>query len=155
MSTSHSRYLVTPKKRMDDYVPTIPFIRDKPHKVKSRNIMDKILNRYFDKVVEGEFNEQRMRSEQWRRNRTMFNSYMNLSPTKRRRFSFSDTCGYQMQRNDNDSVLLYSVEDNAVYDARINRQFNKIAVQSVNPKFSHTNKRAVFDNPFGYEPASP
>ena len=49
---------------MDEYVPTIPIIRFKPHKVKSRNMMDKMLNRHFDKVVEGEFNEQRMRSEQ-------------------------------------------------------------------------------------------
>ena len=64
MSISHSRYLVTPKWRMDEYVPTIPIIRFKPHKVKSRNMMDKMLNRYFDKVVESEFNEQRMRSEQ-------------------------------------------------------------------------------------------
>ena len=49
---------------MDEYVPTIPFIRFKPHKVKSRNMMDKMLNQYYDKVVEGEFNQQRMRNEQ-------------------------------------------------------------------------------------------
>ena len=47
--------------RMNEYIPTIPIIRFKPHKVKSKNMMDKMLNRYFDKVVEGEFNQQRMR----------------------------------------------------------------------------------------------
>ena len=82
-------------------------------------------------------------------------SYMNLSPAERRRVSVSDMGGYQMQRMDNDSVLLYSFEDNVVYNAKIEKRFNKITVHSVNPKFSDTNKRAVFDNPFGNEPASP
>ena len=140
---------------MDEYVPTIPIIRFKPHKVKSRNMMDKMLNRYFDKVVESEFNQQRMRSEQWRQRRTLFNSYMNLSPAERRRVSVSDMRGYQMQRMDNDSVLLYSFEDNVVYNAKIEKRFNKITVQSVNHEFSDMEKRAVFDNPFGYEPVSP
>ena len=117
--------------------------------------MDKMLNRYFDKVGEGEFNQQRMRSEHWRRNRTIFNSKMNLSPAERRRVSVSDMRGYQMQRMDNDSVLLLSMENNVVYNAKINRQFNKILVLSVNLEFSDTEKRAVFDNPFGHEPASP
>ena len=138
---------------MDEYVPTIPFIRFKPHKVKSRNMMDKMLNRYFDKVVESEFNQQRMRSEQWRHKRTLL--YMNLSPAERRRVSVSDMRGYQMQRMDNDSVLLYSFEDNVVYNAKIEKRFNKITVQSVNHEFSDMEKRAVFDNPFGYEPVSP
>ena len=121
---------------MDEYVPTIPFIRFKPHKVKSRNMMDKMLNRYFDKVVESEFNQQRMRSEQWRQRRTLFNSYMNLSPAERCRVSVSDMRGYQMQRMDNDSVLLYSFKDNVVYNAKIEKRFNKITVQSVNHEFS-------------------
>ena len=138
-----------------DYVPTIPIIQFKPHKVKSRNIMDKMLNRYFDKVVEDEFNQQRMRSDQWRQNRTLFDLYMNLSPAERCRVSVSGMRGYQMQRNDNDNVLLYSFENNAVYNAKIEKQFNKIVVQSVNHKFSDMEKRAVFDNPFGYEPVSP
>ena len=56
---------------------------------------------------------------------------------------------------DNDRVLLYSFEDNAVYDDKMDRQFNKIAVQSVNHQLSDMEKRAVFDNPFGFEPASP
>ena len=92
--------------------------------------MDKMLNRYFNKVVEGEFNQQRMRSEHWRQNQMNFNSNMNLSLAERRRVSVSDMSIYQMQRNDNDSVLLYSSEDNAVYDAKIDRQFKKIAVYS-------------------------
>ena len=117
--------------------------------------MDKMLNRYFDKVVESEFNQQRMRSEQWRQRRTLFNSYMNLSPAERRRVSVSDMRGYQMQRIDDENVLLYSFEDNVVYNAKIDRQFNKIVVQSVNHKLSDMEKRAVFDNPFGYEPVSP
>ena len=80
----------------------------------------------------------------------MFDSYMNLSPAERRRVSVSDMCGYQMQRIDNENVLLYSFEDNAVYNAKIDKQFNKIVIQSVNHKFSDMEKRAVFDNPFGY-----
>ena len=134
---------------MDEYVATIPIIRYKPHKVKSRNMMDKMLNRYFDKVVESEFNQQRMRK------RTLFDSYMNLSPAERRRVSVSDMRGYQMQRIDDENVLLYSFEDNVVYNAKIDRQFNKIVVQSVNHELSDMEKRAVFDNPFGYEPVSP
>ena len=103
---------------MDEYVPIVSIILFKPHKVKSRNMMDKMLNRYYDKVVESEFNQQRMRSEHWRQRRTLFDSYMNLSPAERRHVSVSDMRGYQIQRMDNDSVLLYSLEDNAVYDAK-------------------------------------
>ena len=113
--------------------------------------MDKMLNRYFDKVVESEFNQQRMRYEQWRQRRTLFVSYMNLSPAERRRVSVSDMRGYQMQRMDNGSVLLYSFEDNVVYDANIDKQFNKIAVQSVNHQLFDMKKRAMFDNPLGHE----
>ena len=155
MSTSHSRYLVTPKLRMDEYVPTIPIIRFKHHKMKSRNMINIMLNRYYDIVVEGEFKQSRIRSEQWQRNRTTFNSYRNLSPAERRCVSVSDMSINQMQRNDNDSVLLYSFEENAVNNAKIDRQFNKIAVQSVNHQLSDMEKRAVFDNPFRFEPISP
>ena len=118
-------------------------------------MMDKMLNRYFDKVVESEFNQQRLRSEQWRQKRTMFDLYMNLSHDERHRVSVSDMREYQMQRIDNENVLLYSFEDNVVYNDKIENPFNKIAIQSVNHKFSDMEKRAVFDNPFGYEPLSP
>ena len=77
----------------------------------------------------------------------MFGSYMNLSPAERRRVSVSDMRGYQMQQMDNDSVLLYSFEDNVVYNAKIEKRFNKIVVQSVNHEFSDMEKRAVLDNP--------
>ena len=117
--------------------------------------MDKMLNQYFDKVVEGEFNQQRMRSKQWRQNQTMFNSYINLSPAERGRVSVSDMCGFQMQRMDNDSVLLYSFENNAVYHAKIDKRFNKIAVQSVNHEYIDMEKRAVLDNLFRLELVSP
>ena len=63
--------------------------------------------------------------------------------------------GYQIQRNDNDNVLLYSFDDNAVYNAKTDKQFNKIVAQSVNHKLSDMEKQAVFDNPFEYEPVSP
>ena len=63
--------------------------------------------------------------------------------------------GYQIQRIDNENVLLYSFEVTVVYNAIIDKQFNKIVVQSVNHKFSDMEKRAVFDNSFGYEPVSP
>ena len=140
-----------------DYVPTIPFIRDKPRVGKTRKMMDKLLNRYFDKVVESEFNQQRMMGEKWRQKRTMFDSYMNLSPGERRRVQIANMRGYQIERkvNDNENRLLYSFEDNVVYNAKIDPQFNKIVVQSVNHKFSDVEKRAIFDNPFAYEPVSP
>lgn len=56
----------------------------------------------------------------------MINSYMNLSPAEHCRVSVSDMRGFQMQRIDNDSVLLYSLEDDAVYEAKIYKQLNKI-----------------------------
>ena len=104
-----------------DYVPTIPFIRDKPRVGKTRKMMDKLLNRYFDKVVESEFNQQRMMGEKWRQKRTMFDSYMNLSPGERRRVQIANMRGYQIERkvNDNENRLLYSFEDNVVYNAKI------------------------------------
>ena len=117
--------------------------------------MDKMLNRYFDKVVEDEYNQQRMMSDQWLEKRAMLDSYMNLSPADRRPTPISNMRGYQMQRIDDENVLLYSFEDNVVYNAKIDRQFNKIVVQSVNHKLLNMEKRAVFDNPFGYEPVSP
>ena len=141
--------------REGDYVPIIPIIRSRSYKVKSRRMMDKMLNRYFDKVVEDEYNQQRMMSDQWLEKRAMFDSYMNLSPADRRRTPISNMRGYQIRRIDKENVLLYSFEDNVVYNAKIDRQFNKIVVQSVNHKLLNMEKRAVFDNPFGYEPVSP
>ena len=90
--------------------------------------MDKMLNRYFDKVVEDEYNQQRMMSDQWLEKRAMFDSYMNLSPADRRRTPISNMRGYQIRRIDKENVLLYSFEDNVVYNAKIDRQFNKIVV---------------------------
>ena len=75
---------------------------------------------------------------------------MNLSPAERRRVSVSDMRGYQMQRMDNDSVLLYSFKDKAVHDDKIDKQFNKIAVLFMNHQFTDTHKREMLDNPFGY-----
>ena len=83
--------------REGDYVPTIPIIRTKRYKVKSRRMMNRMLNRYFDKVVEDEYNQQRMMSDQWLEKRAMFDSYMNLSPAERRRVSVSDMRGYQVR----------------------------------------------------------
>ena len=65
--------------------------------------MDKLLNRYFDKVVESEFNQQRMMGEKWRQKRTMFDSYMNLSPGERRRVQIANMRGYQIERKVNDN----------------------------------------------------
>ena len=114
-----------------------------------------MLNRYFDKVVEDEYNQQRMMSDHWLEKRAMFDSYMNLSPADRRRTPISNMRGYQIRRIDNENVLLYSFEDNVVYNAKIDKQFNKIVVQSVNHKLLNMEKRAVFDNPFGYESVFP
>ena len=84
--------------REGDYVPIIPIIRSKRYIVKSRRMMDKMLNRYFDKVVDDEYNQQRMMSEQWLEKRAMFDSYMN--PADRRRTPISNMRGYQIQRNE-------------------------------------------------------
>ena len=135
-----------------DYVPTIPFIRDKPRVGKTRKMMDKLLNRYFDKVVENEFIQQRLRGDQWRRLKSSFDSYMNLTPAERRRVPVAAMRGYQFLRS---QQLLYSFEDNAVYNVDIDKTFNKLRVKSKNHDFSDMEKRAVFDNPFGYEPVSP
>ena len=137
---------------MDEYVPTIPFIRDKPRVGKTRKMMDKLLNRYFDKVVENEFIQQRLRGDQWRRLKSSFDSYMNLTPAERRRVPVAAMRGYQFLRS---QQLLYSFEDNAVYNVEIDKTFNKLRVKSKNHDFSDMEKRAVFDNPFGYEPISP
>ena len=137
---------------MDEYVPTIPFIRDKPRVGKTRKMMDKLLNRYFDKVVENEFIQQRLRGDQWRRLKSSFDSYMNLTPAERRRVPVAAMRGYQFLRS---QQLLYSFEDNAVYNVDIDKTFNKLRVKSKNHDFSDMEKRAVFDNPFGYEPVSP
>ena len=141
--------------REGDYVPIIPIIRSKRYKVKSRRMMDRMLNRYFDKVVEDVYNQQRMMSNQWLEKRAIFDSYMILSPADRRRTPISNMRGYQVRRIDKENVLLYSFEDNVVYNAIIDRQLNKFVVQSVNHKLLNMEKRAVFDNPFGYEPVSP
>ena len=79
---------------------------------------------------------------------------MNLSPGERRRVQIANMRGYQIERkvNDNENRLLYSFEDNVVYNAKIDPQFNKIVVQSVNHKFSDVEKRAIFDNPNLYHP---
>ena len=114
-------------------------------------MMDKLLNRYFNKVEQAELNQQRTMGDRWRRMRTTFDSYTNLSPAERRRVSIANMRGYQLERN---HKLLYSFEDNVVYDVDIDPEFNKIVVRSVNYKFSDMEKRAVFDNPFGYEPIS-
>ena len=78
--------------------------------------MDKMLNRYFDKVVEDEFNQQRMMSDQWRQKRAMFDSYMNLSPADRRRTLISNMRGYQMQRIGKKNVMKNNIQDIAVYN---------------------------------------
>ena len=114
--------------------------------------MDKLLNRYFDKVVENEFIQQRLRGDEWRRLKSSFDSYMNLTPAERRRVPVAAMRGYQFLRS---QQLLYSFEDNAVYNVDIDKTFNKLRVKSKNHDFSDMEKRAVFDNPFGYEPVSP
>ena len=65
----------------------------------------------------------------------------NLLFAELRRVFVSDMRGYQMQQIENDSVLLYSLEDSAVYDAKIDKQFNKIAILSVKHQLSDMKKR--------------
>ena len=80
-------------------------------------MMDKMLNRYFDKVVESEFNQQRMRSEQWRQKRTLFDSYMVVVYPSLTCVDIK--CSELTMR----TYCCNSFEDNVVYNAKIDRQF--------------------------------
>ena len=141
----------------EDFVPNedtyvaITF-RKRGHTQQSRKMMDKQLQKYFDKADEASINQTRELSNNWRNLKTTYDSFMNLSPNERRRTDTANMRGYQLDRS---GRILYSFEDNCVYNVRIGEQFNKIIVISKNHDLTTMEKRSVFDNPFLYEPVSP
>ena len=125
--------------------------RKHEHKQRSRRMMDKQLQKYFEKAEQDLLNKQK--SDKWRNLKSTFDSYMNLTAAERRRTNVANMRGYQLDKG---RKLLYSFEDNSVYDIEISEKFlNKISVKTLNHKFSDIEKRSVFDNPFQYPPVSP
>lgn len=134
----------------DDYV-YIP-IKPRVHQQHSRKIMDKMIQKYFNKVEETALNPTRVFGNKWQSLKATYDTYMGLTPNERRRVDVSNMRGYQFDKN---SKKLYSFEDNCVYNVTVADKFNKIVVVSKDHLLSDTEKRAVFDNPFQFEPISP
>lgn len=146
ISNYSSKELTSP----DDSYVSMPF-RTRSHVQHSRRMMDKQLQKYFDKTEEALLNKNM--SDRWRNLKTSFDSYMNLTPNERRRTTVSDMRGYQLDKN---RRILYSFEDNSVYNVDINKSFlNKIRVKSLDHPFTDLEKRGIFDNPYQYTPVSP
>ena len=134
----------------DDSYVSMPF-RTRSHVQHSRRMMDKQLQKYFDKADEALLNKQM--SDRWTNLKASFDSYMNLTPNERRRTSVANMRGYQLDKN---RRILYSFEDNSVYNVDINKSFlNKIRVMSLDHPFTDLEKRGIFDNPYQYTPVSP
>lgn len=145
-SNYSSKELASP----DDSYISMPF-RTRSHVQHSRRMMDKQLQKYFDKTDEALLNKQM--SDRWRNLKTSFDSYMNLTPNERRRTSVANMRGYQLDKN---RSILYSFEDNSAYNVDINKSFlNKLRVKSLDHPFTDLEKRGIFDNPYQYTPVSP
>ena len=129
----------------------LPF-RKRTHIQRTRKLMDKQMQKYFDQADENYLNQTRTRSDKWRNLKSTYDSFMSLSPNERRRINTANMRGYQLDRN---GKTLYSFEDNCVYNVKIGENFNKIIVISMNHKFTDVEKRNIFDNPYTYEPVSP
>lgn len=133
----------------DDSYINLPF-RKRGHIQHSTRMMEKRMQKYFDKTEEA-LNKQM--TDKWRNLKSTFDSYMNLTPYERRRTSVANMRGYQI---DPSRKVLYSFEDNCVYDINISdAYFNKIIVKTVNHTFTDMEKRTIFDNPYSYQPVSP
>ena len=134
----------------DDSYINLPF-RKRGHIQHSTRMMEKRMQKYFDKAEEELLNKQM--TDKWRNLKSTFDSYMNLTPYERRRTSVANMRGYQI---DPSRKVLYSFEDNCVYDINISdAYFNKIIVKTVNHTFTDMEKRTIFDNPYSYQPVSP
>lgn len=145
-SNYSSKELTSP----DDSYVSMPF-RTRSHVQHSRRMMDKQLQKYFDKADEALLNKEM--SDRWRDLKTSFDSYMNLTPNERRRTSVANMRGYQLDKN---RKILYSFEDNSAYNVDINKSFlNKLRVKSLDHPFNDLEKRSIFDNPYQYTPVSP
>ena len=135
----------------DDTYVSISF-RKRAHVPKSRKMMDKRIQKYFDKAEQDAINQTRNMSERYNNLRSVYDAYMNLSVNQRRKVPTTNMRGYQLDRN---GKLLFSFEDNCVYNVSIGSNFNKIVVISIHHKFTDVEKRSIFDNPYTYEPVSP
>ena len=135
----------------DDTYVSISF-RKRPHLPKTRKMMDKRIQKYFDKAEQDAINQTRNMSERYNNLRSVYDAYMNLSVNQRRKIPTTNMRGYQLDRN---GKLLFSFEDNCVYNVSIGSNFNKIVVISIHHKFTDVEKRSIFDNPYTYEPVSP
>ena len=135
----------------DDTYVSISF-RKRPHLTKTRKMMDKRIQKYFDKAEQDAINQTRNMSERYNNLRSVYDAYMNLSVNQRRKIPTTNMRGYQLDRN---GRMLYSFEDNCVYNVSIGSNFNKIVVISIHHKFTDVEKRSIFDNPYTYEPVSP
>ena len=133
----------------DDSYVSMSF-RKKPHVQQSRRLMDKQMQKYFDKADEALLNKQM--SDRWRNLKSTFDSYMNLTVNERRRTSIANMRGYQLDKN---RKILYSFEDNCAYNIKITDLFNKIEVTGKHHDFTDIEKRNIFDNPYAYTPISP
>lgn len=135
----------------DDTYVSISF-RKRAHVPKSRKMIDKRIQEYFDKAEQDAINQTRNMSERYNNLRSVYDAYMNLSVNQRRKVPTTNMRGYQLDRN---GKMLYSFEDNCVYNVSIGSNFNKIVVISIHHKFTDVEKRSIFDNPYTYEPVSP
>ena len=136
---------------MDEYVPTIPFIRERPHVFSSRRVLDRGLMTYFKQREEEGETQMRTLSARSQRLRSLASSYMDLSPSERRRIPTSLMHGYQF---DERSRELYSFDENAVYKVEVTTM-GKLRILNKIRDLTDVDKRHVFDDPFRYKVISP
>ena len=136
---------------MDEYVPTIPFIRERPHVFSSRRVLDRGLMTYFKQREEEGETQMRTLSARSQRLRSLASSYMDLSPSERRRIPTSLMHGYQF---DERSRELYSFDENAVYKVEVTTM-GKLRILNKIRDLTDVDKRHVFDDPFRYKVVSP
>ena len=136
---------------MDEYVPTIPFIRERPHVFSSRRIMDRGLMTYFKQREEEGETQMRTLSARSQRLRSLASSYMDLSPSERRRIPTSLMHGYQF---DERCKELYSFDENALYKVEVTT-LGKLRILNKIRDLNDVDKRRVFDDPFRYKVVSP
>ena len=136
---------------MDEYVPTIPFIRERPHVFSSRRILDKGLMTYFRQREEEGETQMRTLSARSQRLRSLAASYMDLSPSERRRIPTSLMHGFQYDKR---SKELYSFDENALYKVE-ETTMGKLRILNKIRDLNDVDKRHVFDDPFRYRVVSP
>ena len=136
---------------MNEYVPTIPFIRERPHVFSSRRVLDRGLMAYFKQREEEGETQTRILSAKSQRLRSLAASYMDLSPNDRKRIPTSMMHGYQFDERANE---LYSFDENAVYKVEVTT-LGKLRILKKIRDLTDVDKRHVFDDPFRYKVISP